>query len=154
MKIQLIYMSAATRPLDYEELLALLMKARLTNDSLDITGMLVYHEDSFLQILEGEETDVEDLYERIHNDPRHTHCALLHRSPISHRSFSDWNMGFLYTGHEELKTIPGFYDFFEENFSRESFLADPTLSRTLLLMFRDGRWHQTISSLAGEPALA
>ena len=147
MKIQLIYMSAATRQIGYKELVDLLVKARANNEALGISGMLVYHDNAFLQILEGEERVVDELYERIHRDKRHTHCAMLLRSYIDHHSFPDWSMGFAHTDHEELNLVPGFYDFFQENFSREAFLADPTVSRTILLMFRNGKWHQTLDTL-------
>jgi hypothetical protein len=154
MRIQLIYMSAATRPIGSDELTELLIKARNRNESLGITGMLVYHEGAFLQILEGDERFVDPLYERITRDKRHTSCALLLRSYTDHRSFPEWGMGFVDTNHEELRSIPGFLDFFDSNFSRETFLSDPAVSRVILMMFRDGKWHQTVNTEHEVPAYA
>ena len=139
-------MSAATRQFDSNELTDLLIKARVRNESLGVSGMLVYHDGAFLQILEGDERVVDPLYERISRDWRHTNCALLLRSYTDHRSFEDWNMGFVDTDHEETKSLPGFSDFFEENFSSEAFLSDPSVSRAILLMFRSGKWHQTVNT--------
>jgi len=51
--IQLIYVSAATNRFNPAELRELLRLARLKNQQLDVTGMLLYHEGSFLQVLEG-----------------------------------------------------------------------------------------------------
>jgi len=137
-------MSVATRQFDSFELTDLLVKARQKNQSLNISGMLVHHEGSFLQILEGEEKAVDVLYDRILSDDRHTNCSLLLRSYIDRRSFGDWTMGFVDTRIDAKKSLPGFNDFFGKRFSREAFVTDPSASRTVLLAFRDGKLRQTV----------
>jgi hypothetical protein len=142
--IQLVYTSAATRQFDAIELTALLTKARQKNESLDVSGMLVYHDGSFLQVLEGEATAVDSLYERITRDDRHTKCTVLLRTFIDRRNFGDWSMGFVNTKLFGPKSLPGFADFFSRRFSPEAFAADPSTAHKLLLAFRDGKYRRKV----------
>ena len=50
---QLVYISAANHEFTEKELHELLSKARKNNESYGITGMLLYHQGSFIQALEG-----------------------------------------------------------------------------------------------------
>jgi len=77
-----------------DELTALLTKARTYNRSHAITGMLIYIDGSFLQILEGEPSAVLALNERIKSDPRHSGVINMLSRTISQRAFADWSMGF------------------------------------------------------------
>jgi hypothetical protein len=51
----LAYTSIASHHMAHEELLALLAQSRKNNLPTDITGMLLYMEGCFFQVLEGEE---------------------------------------------------------------------------------------------------
>ncbi|MES2308187.1 MAG: BLUF domain-containing protein [Verrucomicrobiota bacterium] len=44
--IQLVYVSAATKPFSLIELRELLSKARKNNTSVGVTGLLLYHQNS------------------------------------------------------------------------------------------------------------
>ena len=63
------------------------------NASLDVTGILLYKDGSFLQALEGDETAVRDLYATIARADRHQQVTLIIEFPVETRSFSDWSMG-------------------------------------------------------------
>jgi len=67
----LIYASAALKPQGREELMELLDVARWKNAELGVTGMLLYCEGSFFQVLEGEAETLERLFAMIRKDPRH-----------------------------------------------------------------------------------
>ena len=69
--LQLGYASAATVEFSDDDLRELLAKSRSNNMAAGITGMLLYHEGSFLQVLEGPSEAVEHLYARIRRDKRH-----------------------------------------------------------------------------------
>ena len=84
----LVYASAATGTPSTEELESILARARENNAQADVTGMLVYHEGSFLQALEGDLEIVEALFERIEADPRHTDTVVLFRGMVEERQFS------------------------------------------------------------------
>ena len=65
--------------------------------------MIIYHRGEFVQILEGREKSVKKVYEKfIHPDPRHTAINKVHENTITHRSFSEWTMGFL--GDQEIES--------------------------------------------------
>ena len=60
---QVMYASAALAVFSPRDLAELLAKARARNEACDISGLLVYFEGSFLQVLEGPQDDVELLYQ-------------------------------------------------------------------------------------------
>ena len=91
----LIYMSTASRPMTYEELSDLLKEARAENVRRGITGMLLHQHDTFMQILEGEEQDVQALYEKLRKDPRHNGLHIVRQGKSDRRLFADWSMGFV-----------------------------------------------------------
>jgi hypothetical protein len=99
---QLIYESEKTATMSEREVRTLLRKARSKNKGLGITGLLLYAEDRFLQVLEGPETAVLSLYDTIRDDPRHRHVETLHATPVARRTFPDWKMGL-----EDLTTVSG-----------------------------------------------
>lgn len=150
--IQCIYASAATRLMDAGELAALLRTARLNNEALGLTGMLLYAEGSFFQVLEGPQETVDALYARIEADPRHAQVTRIIREPIPRRFFSAWSMGFCHAGALELAELAGLEgvnNFFghDEGAPR----LDAGRARKLLAAFRAGRWRQ---QLAGQSQLA
>ena len=91
---QIIYRSTATRYWDDEELERLVKDANSYNSSHSITGVLFYADQQILQVLEGEQSVVEALYNRIFQDPRHTDVVILLEESAPQRTFSDWGMGF------------------------------------------------------------
>ena len=92
----LLYQSCSLIPFEPRELNALLESARMRNQSLDISGLLLYTPDGrFLQVLEGPREAVRELYhQHIACDPRHYNCQLLGEGPCEARSFAGWAMDF------------------------------------------------------------
>jgi len=68
--IHLIYVSSASQEMSEENLLFLLEQSRSRNKRQNVTGMLLYAKGNFFQVLEGEKSDVEEIYEAIENDGR------------------------------------------------------------------------------------
>ena len=91
---RIMYFSTAATELATEELDTILSTARRRNAADGITGLLMYHERSFLQILEGEEARVMQCFHRIGADPRHRNVLEMFRMTGSDRLFGDWAMGF------------------------------------------------------------
>jgi hypothetical protein len=104
----LIYSSAATIPLSEEELQSLLTKASARNKQLGITGVLLYHDGEFMQLLEGDADVIHDLYKTIEQDPRHTNVLKLADKAIEFRSFPDWSMAFKTLEAEEFAQLQGY----------------------------------------------
>ena len=117
MTIQLSYISSAAHPMSTEDLVQLLQQCLANNRRDDVTGMLLYGNDAFLQTLEGEEKTVEKLYEKILQDTRHNNMKLLARKPVETRQYSDWNMGFRRMSNEELTHVGGLIDFSDKKFT-------------------------------------
>ncbi len=69
--------------------------ARARNRTIGVTGMLVFHDGTFLQALEGEQRAVNEMFASIQSDARHRDITVLHRGPgLEQRVFGDWPMGF------------------------------------------------------------
>ena len=90
---QLLYVSNTSRNVAAEELDAILAVSRINNAALDVTGLLLFIDGGFLQILEGEERTVRELYARIAVDRRHWEARLM-LDCESPRAFTGWSMGF------------------------------------------------------------
>jgi hypothetical protein len=137
--IQLIYASAAVREFGSRELTELLQVSRANNARLGLTGMLLYAEGSFFQVLEGEVDVVQGLYYRIEVDPRHAQVTQIILEPIPRRSFDTWTMGFYRLAREELAGMAGINDFFDRD---HAVAIDAGRAKKLLGAFRDGRWRK------------
>jgi hypothetical protein len=90
----LIYLSQATRPLSATALTCLLEQARQANAQQHLTGALVYGNKRFIQLLEGEQAVLEQVYARISQDPRHQHLCKVAAYPIAARRFAEWPLAF------------------------------------------------------------
>ncbi|MGQ0574973.1 MAG: BLUF domain-containing protein [Pseudonocardia sp.] len=66
--------------------------ARGFNKRSGISGALLLHEDTFVQVLEGDESAVRDLYAHIEKDWRHDNVTLLETGVVPERVFSRWAM--------------------------------------------------------------
>jgi hypothetical protein len=131
--VNLIYASSAVKRMSQEELIAILEKSRENNEKRNITGMLLYKDGNFLQVLEGENDAVTDLYYIITKDERHTDPQLLLKREITKRTFSEWEMGFINLEDVDKKQIAGFSDFLEKPLGS---ISDGNLAYTMLETFK------------------
>jgi FAD-dependent sensor of blue light len=105
----LVYLSAASHLYSDTEMLQVLSASRKKNLENDITGILLYHEGSILQVLEGEKETVTQLYERIKQDERHGNIITLTEGPINERSFAEWSMGFKMVNTTDWNEYAGYF---------------------------------------------
>ena len=106
---KIIYASRASRALAAAELESLLRVCNNNNRALDVTGLLVYCDGSFLQLLEGEGEGLDGLYDRIRVDDRHDGLRLLTRGALTRRRFAEWSMAFEHVDAERLADLlPGY----------------------------------------------
>lgn len=148
---QLVYASAATVPFSEDDLDALLSQARRCNSQLDVSGVLLYREASFFQVLEGEASTVKSLYNKIGRDKRHDNVLLLANRQIEQRDFGEWSMGYV-RNPADVSELPGFVDFFAgQGFTQLA--TDSRRMQQILDGFRRGRWRRAaeanIASTAG-----
>lgn len=137
---QIIYVSAASPAFDESTLPELLHQARTNNEKLGITGMLLYHEGSFIQVMTGPEEAVMAVYRKVEKDPRHCDPSLLFKGHVEERSFEDWSMGFYQTSARTKTEMPGLNMVLSVGFSGKDGELDRV--RQVLDAFRDGRWRQ------------
>jgi hypothetical protein len=136
--VHIIYSSKATPGFTEHQIPALLDAARTANAARDVTGMLLYIDGNFFQILEGAKATVAEVFERIRRDSRHSRVTQIIREPIVERSFGEWTMGFSTLGLEEIKQHIGENDFFTSATCFEQ--MTPGRAKKLLNAFRNGRW--------------
>ncbi|MES2520055.1 MAG: BLUF domain-containing protein [Bacteroidota bacterium] len=91
---ELVYRSTANRETTREDIANILKIARIFNAENDITGCLLFHNNEFVQILEGDKTAVKGLFAKIAKDDRHTKVLLLAEDEIEERLFEKWSMAY------------------------------------------------------------
>ncbi len=89
---RLIYVSQAVAGLEYPDFIQILQRSEFNNKQVGVTGMLVFGDTMFLQVLEGSRRNVSQTYNRILLDKRHVNAELIDFSEIAHRNFTVWSM--------------------------------------------------------------
>jgi hypothetical protein len=132
----IVYVSSASHLFSKQELLDLLEKAREKNYRLGITGLLLYRDGDFIQLLEGDKAAVENLYATINADPRHSQATILLEEPTDQRLFNDWSMGFRNLSDPDVQATPGFSQYMNTRLVADSFADDPSGCLELMALFR------------------
>ncbi len=132
----LVYTSHAVRQLSEEDLIELLKESRLFNLEHGITGMLLYIQGKFIQVLEGSKDEVIQLFDRIATDPRHTRVAVISEGDSTHRIFKDWSMGFRRLTNAEASELSGFKDI-DVFFAKKNIQEKSSLLLIFLKLFYD-----------------
>lgn len=91
MKYAITYVSTATSELSNSGVEELLESCKKWNNNHKITGLLLYSDGNFLQILEGEKGHVRDLFEKIKKDIRHKNLIKIFEKEISEESFDGYD---------------------------------------------------------------
>jgi hypothetical protein len=110
----LVYVSSAVNLFSDDELYELLKVSRRNNAQCEVTGMLLYVDGNFIQLLEGEKSNVLQIYGRVANDPRHRGVITLLQGDIEKRDFEEWSMGFHKIAKEAGAWLPGYNDFLSQ----------------------------------------
>jgi len=101
----LVYTSAAVDKLAEEDLSFLLRQYLGKTKFYNITGLLLYIDGNFFQVLEGEKEDVLNFFFTIEKDSRHNKIITLMKGELEARNFKNWKMGFKAS---ENKAYPNF----------------------------------------------
>lgn len=90
---RITYISKLKAKLSFSEIEKLGKSFEKNNRTKNITGTLIYFNNLFFQIIEGNEKDIDTLYHKIKGDHRHEDVlALKLENEISTRYFPDWSM--------------------------------------------------------------
>lgn len=135
----LAYFSVATQRFSVEDLEELLVVSKRNNEAVGVTGVLLYIEGCFLQILEGEEEAVKEVFARVKADTRHEGLLIIFEGAKARRNFDKWSMGFKNMPMDTYKRQIGFEDISDEAFV-ENVLKKfhPKVARTLDIFYRGG----------------
>ena len=128
---QLLYSSRTLGELSPVSLDHILTTSRANNALLGITGLLIHIDGGFLQMLEGEERAVRELYAAIATDRRHHDVRLLLDREYP-QAFAGWSMGFECPSPDEPETAGMF------GVAREAILGklSPTAGKVVALMLQ------------------
>lgn len=134
---QLVYVSTATEPFSSQELTRLLETSRKNNAADNVTGMLLYHDGNFLQVLEGAPDAVTRVFRRVEKDPRHQAVITIHEDEVEERAFGEWSMAWCEVNESTLEQVPGFSDLMLRRDPDQPFGTDPQMVHDMILTFRD-----------------
>jgi hypothetical protein len=107
MLYHLIYISTSVQPFEEEDFIDLLIQSRVANLINNITGVLLYNQGHFIQYIEGEQSDILSLIEKIKIDQRHYDLQIIEEGPIAKRSFTNWSMNYHLFPPGELEEMVG-----------------------------------------------
>ncbi|GEM_PF-1318862 len=101
---QFAYISNEKQYFTDEDLRVLMMRAREKNKRMELTGLLLYDNGAFLQVLEGPQDSIEIMKQELLNDSRHENMDVIYSSDkLFEREFANWRMGFQILGSHKNK---------------------------------------------------
>ena len=137
MLYELLYSSEASSEMTQDDLLELLEQSRTKNRFLGITGLLLYHNKEFMQLLEGEKSEVLKLWETIKKDERHFMATAIYQGPIPERGFSEWSIAFQNIDGLDIDKLPGFSDLLKQGFTAGFGTEKPSTARNLMAIIKN-----------------
>ncbi|TQV72297.1 BLUF domain-containing protein [Aliikangiella marina] len=93
--VELVYTSRSISTLDEHDVQEILKGAYAKNKELGITGVLVYYNQQFMQLIEGCSNAINPLFQSICHDARHYDIKLVSYTELEQRSYNDWEMGYV-----------------------------------------------------------
>jgi len=115
MLYNLCYVSSSKASLTAKDLEHLFHVNKRNNMELNISGILVYNNGNFLQILEGEKQKIDSLYKKISKDHRHSDIIKLISTSINERIFKDYENGFIIVNDiKKLKQLENYLNWLKE----------------------------------------
>ena len=89
---RLLYVSDSTIADEISKLDDIMLESVIWNHDNKLTGILWSTEKKFAQVIEGNETSIDELLNKLHKDPRHTNIQVVDYSVIEKREFGNWSM--------------------------------------------------------------
>ena len=132
----LVYVSKATDELNINEIRNIEHISQINNHQAEVTGILMFRYDRFMQFLEGSESEVKRIFSIIQSDPRHTEIKVLREGIIPERQFSGWYMK--YTPLSDIQSRSGmiYKKLFELANRAKEVLESADESMSVLLAFK------------------
>ncbi|TPN83013.1 BLUF domain-containing protein [Aquimarina algicola] len=103
------YVSTISKSISDSDIEELMKYVKLQNNDKKITGILIYSEGNFFQVLEGQEEDIKTLFDKIKKDSRHYNIIKMLDKPVKGISFSEYHSSFTivsgHNSHDELQNF-------------------------------------------------
>jgi hypothetical protein len=96
--VRLLYASTVSKDFDPAQLDNILHEARKRNGRQNITGLLFFTTQHFIQCIEGSRAAINALYNDMMRDSRHHNLILLSYREIDERMFHKWQMAYIAPG--------------------------------------------------------
>lgn len=116
-----MYDSETAKLFEESEMNAIVTAAELYNSAHEITGVLLYADSKWTQILEGPKDELQDLMKRIKKDTRHRNLRVYLDEPLPARNFASWSMGSVLGGVVSdvyRLSLPKIFEFAVESYKR------------------------------------
>jgi hypothetical protein len=145
---QMLYCSLASAPMTEAELDALAQNAERLNRMDHISGMLMYGDGVFIQLIEGPREAINGLWARLLKDKRHYGVVqLYHRRELESRTCKGWGMQ--YVEREQLSAI--IHEAKEEIVQGRKTAWAPAIERMDFLLSQT-QWSSMTSQLTSQAA--
>jgi hypothetical protein len=142
--IRLIYVSVAAPDMGSEQIEHILVKASKRNEIKGLTGMLIYDEGQFWQVLEGPLESVMTTFDNIRSDKRHSDVTTLVTEDIVKREFKTFRMGT--PGNVRSINDPELHSNVDAALAREKTTIAKEASQRLVRGFsQNGQWYPLIA---------
>jgi hypothetical protein len=92
--VSITYVSSAVLRFRESILQDLVEQCQANNERLAVTGVLVYSDGNFMQVIEGPDLTTHALYERVKRDTRHRDVTTINVQPLEEREFEGWSMAY------------------------------------------------------------
>jgi hypothetical protein len=97
----LIYYSKTVPGIGFDVIGPMLQLAAERNEQEGVSGFICFSSKYFLQVLEGSRHSVNQTFNRICRDPRHTETVILDAREIASRNFGSFGLGYMSGVHEK-----------------------------------------------------
>ena len=95
MFLTICYISNASERLTDHDIETLLLDAKVFNNNNNISGILIYSDFTFFQVIEGEYNTIKSLFERIEQDFRHYNILKILEIKSEKKEYHKYNTNFI-----------------------------------------------------------
>jgi ribosomal protein S4E len=118
-----------------DDLQTILMESMRHNSDNNITGILLYDQGSFCQVLEGSKKEVLSIFKKIKKDKRHFNVVTISEKEIEYREFSAWSMRFVNLDLYDRQMINGYQNISGNNMNWAE--INSSLAKSILMQFKN-----------------
>lgn len=140
--LRVVYVSNAVANLS-QRMIYDIEKISVKNNKIsDITGILTYKENTFMQFLEGPELNLQRLFAKLKKDPRHTNIDVLRKTYIQERQFSYWHMKYMPIESINMKDDKLFDKLFKQGSMNNDAIDLAIESRAIIVAFKQANYYR------------